>query len=104
MKSKTMKVIGIIVTTLGLMIYSSILNGWAFSKLWQWFMVPTFNLAALSIPSAIGIGYVVSYLTHQIKEDDEDRSFSEKMIIGVVQGTCKPIFALLFGAIVAQFM
>lgn len=99
-----MKIIGYTAVTFAIVIYSSILNGWALSKLWEWFIEPTFGLAALSIPAAIGLGYVVSYLTHQSKEGDSEGTYGEKLVKGVVVGTLKPLFSLAFGFIVASFM
>ena len=101
-----MKIIGFIVTTIVLMIYAAILNGWALAKLWSWFIVQTFSLPALSIPAAIGLSLVVSYLTYQIsyKPKENDSAYWEKLVEGGLTATAKPIFALLFGAIVKLWL
>lgn len=42
-----------------------ILEGLILTKLWTWFVVPTFGLPMLSIPAAIGICLIMAFLTHQ---------------------------------------
>jgi multisubunit Na+/H+ antiporter MnhB subunit len=79
-------------------------NGYVLSVLWRWFMVPTFHLPTLSIPVAIGIAMVISYLTHQYDPYESPDSASERMLKSAVVGLCKPGFALLFGWIVLQFV
>lgn len=49
------------------MVYGAMMNGWALSKLWSWFIVSTFALPALTIPAAIGVALVVNYLTQARK-------------------------------------
>lgn len=66
-------------------------------------MVPTFQLPLLSIPVAIGISMVVSYLTHQYDAYESPDSASEKLAKTFAVGFFKPVFALLFGWIVLQF-
>ena len=44
--------------------FSLILNGLVLKKLWGWFVVANFGLKPLSIPSAIGIALIVSFLTY----------------------------------------
>ena len=37
--------------------------GFVFSRLWAWFIVPVFNLPALTVMQAVGINIVVGLLT-----------------------------------------
>jgi len=100
-----MKIIGYITVTLALPIYNALMNGWALSKLWAWFIAPTFELPVLNIPKALGMACVVTYLTHQIPELAEKKeSYGMVVAKGFVVGTLKPLFALLFGVIVKQWM
>lgn len=99
-----MKVIGYIATTIILMVYSTLLDGWAIAKLWAWFIVPTFSLQALTIAQAIGFALVVSYLTHQIQPTEKDDEFWVTLLRGVLNGTFKPLLSLLFGAVVRMWM
>jgi hypothetical protein len=80
---------------------SSILNGWALSILWEWFMVPVFALPSLTIPTAIGISLVVSYLTHHYVDTDKDEENAAK--VGMY-AFLKPVVVLAIGWVVKQFM
>lgn len=80
---------------------SSVLNGWAFSILWGWFIVPTFAIPALSVPLAIGISMCVSYVTYVpkfVKGEDEDTTGL------IIFSLLKPFIVLLFAYIVKQFI
>lgn len=101
-----MKVIGYITTTIVIMVYGSILNGWALSKLWAWFMVTTFGLPSLSIPAAIGVAMVASYLTREIDETkkQDDEKYWVKMLQCALICTVKPLFAICFGSIVKLWL
>lgn len=50
-------------------------EGFVLTKLWAWFVVPTFGLPMLTIPIAIGICIIAAFLTHQqnfkLKSGDE---------------------------------
>ncbi len=90
------------------LVLSAMLNGYALSVLWGWFIVPTFGLPQLSVVAAIGVAMVVGYLTnHQQPEKEDpydDRSFGQKMGPVIALAVMKPIFALTFGWIVHLFM
>lgn len=43
-------------------IASMLLNGYAFSVLWGWFIVPVFGVPALSVMQAVGIATLISML------------------------------------------
>ncbi len=87
-------------------VFSSIFNGYVLSVLWGWFMVPTFGVPELSIPAAIGIALVVSYLTHQMIdcEKEEKRTFGAEVTKSIIIAIVKPLFALFIGWIVNMFM
>ena len=90
--------IGIILGFVALLIITSVLNGWALSILWLWFLVP-FGLPVLSIPQAIGIAMVVNYLTYQyIKNNDKDWGTA------LVAALARPFVALGIGYIVTLFL
>lgn len=99
-----MKAIGYISTTIVLMVYGAMMNGWALSKLWSWFIVKTFGLPALTIPSAIGVAMVVTYLTQKLDDKKSEDKYWEVLVKGAVISTLKPLFALGFGAIVKLWL
>jgi hypothetical protein len=99
-----MQAIGYITVTALAIVYGQTLNGWTLSILWAWFIVPTFACVGLSIPAAIGISLVVSYLTTKIKRKKEQPPFGEMLLEGIITSTIKPALALMFGYVVQCFM
>lgn len=77
-----------------------ILNGFALKVIWGWFMVPVFGLPALTIPAALGIGILVSYLTQNSVSPDQQtgRRWTAMQLLA------RPILALGLGALVHLFM
>lgn len=100
-----MQFIGRFTVSIVCMIYTALLSGWAFTKLWSWFVVTTFGLAPLSIPAAIGLAFVVSYLTHQPNpEASKDKTWAQLLYFGVGYATAKVVLAMTFGYIVKLWM
>ena len=94
-----------IVGFVALMIVSTLLNGWALSVLWGWFFVPTLGLPDLTVVQAIGIGMVVSYLTHQYTDtDSKNEEWWEGIVRAFSFAIFKPIFAISFGWVIHLFM
>ena len=88
---------------IGLMVMSSIINGFVLTKLWAWFVVTTFELPQLSIPTAIGISMVVRYLTYQWQPDLEGGS-GDKVAKSVGFSIMFPFMTLCLGWIVHLFV
>ncbi|MGD1852764.1 MAG: hypothetical protein ACFB2W_00795 [Leptolyngbyaceae cyanobacterium] len=84
------------------MAVSTILNGWALHLLWSWFVVPVFEaLPALTIGQSIGISMVVGFLTYQYHPEPKETKGGGGAIVAVL---LRPLFAVLFGLIVKQFI
>ena len=88
----------------------TILNGWVFTKLWAWIIVPFFGLPLLPIPIAIGIVFISTFLTHQsdtsetlIDEEDEEKK-KKKQLFQAVTNITKPFAFLLFGWILSHWI
>ena len=74
------------------------INGWVLSILWGWFIVPL-GAMALSVPAAIGVALVVSFLTHQYRSkanDDPDWG-------ALIWLLCGPPVTLFVGWVVKTF-
>lgn len=100
-----MKAIGYAATTVTFIFINSVLSGLALSLLWAWFVVATFSLPELNIPTAIGLALIVSYLTHQnIKQESDGREFGEILFEGIIKGLMKPLWAILIGWIITLFL
>ena len=99
-----MKAIGIITVTLVTMVLSTLLNGWAFSLLWEWFVVPL-GYPVLSIPQAIGLAMTIAYATHQYQKDEnKGKRFTEVLAWGVSLAIVKPLMSLGIGLIIKSFL
>ena len=84
---------------------ATILNGFVFSILWKWFMVPTLGLPMIGIVQSIGIATMVGYLTnHNIAKENDDEDKIEKYTRLVVISIFRPLLALLIGYIAHFFM
>ena len=106
-ETHAMKAIGYFAVFICGSVVNHIVNGWALTLLWAWFVVATFDVRPLSIPAAIGLSLVVGYLTYQFKPDtkeDKEKSFGHRLAEAWVIGVTKPLFALLIGVIVKQWM
>ena len=79
-----------------------ILSGYVLSILWAWFITSTFGLPVLTIPVAIGVMLVVSYLTKQSDFNNSDREDYQKRV-NVLQ-IVKPLGALAVGYVIKMFM
>jgi membrane protein CcdC involved in cytochrome C biogenesis len=73
------------------------LHGFVLVKLWLWFIVPIFHLPVLSLVPAIGVGMVMSFLTHQTSDCKEIEEDPEKRVIkSMVTAFTRPLLTLLF--------
>jgi len=86
-------------------IISSIMNGWALSTMWGWFVVPLFHLPELNIPYAIGISMVVGMLVRQAsQENKKEKSWSTIVAEIFAYAIFTPLFTVFLGWIVKGFL
>ena len=98
-------VLGGIVGVGVLMVCLSLFQGYVVSVLWGWFIVPVFGVPALSIVPAIGIALVVTYLTHQIQDNEAGKHGVGKQVLdGTVRAVVKSTVALVLGWSVHLFL
>jgi len=82
----------------------SIWEGFVLMKLWGWFIVPTFGLPVLTIPVAIGMVMIVTFLAHQMRTDSEDIDPIQHAIRLFSYGFVNAGVILLIGYIVTFFL
>ncbi len=102
-----MKILGYITSILLLMVVSALCNGYVVSTLWEWFVAPTFGLALLSMPAAIGLGALLNYITWQnIKEPEngKKRKPGEVIFEGFALVIMRAILTLLVCWVITLFM
>ena len=100
-----MEILFILSAAVALMVVGTIWRGYVFSVLWKWFIVPVFPaMPLLSIPVAIGIAMVVSFLAYQYTYNKDDRETSAKMGTAFGAVLLYPALALLIGWVVTLFL
>lgn len=100
-----MRVIELFTVTIVLVVYSGLMIARALTKLWTWFIVPTFKAPPLSIAAAIGLVIVVGYMVQQSScSKKEGKGYGELLLEGFIEATIKPLMALLLGCIVKMWM
>lgn len=82
------------------------LNGWALATLWAWFIAPVFSVSNLSIANAIGIATVVNFIVPKPAKPKSDTKPTIQEAIGqsLLEVFLIPLFAVLFGWIIYQFV
>jgi len=86
------------------MLISPIINGFVITKLWLWFIVPTFEADPLRLVEAIGLMFLINYIkAKRDKEADKDK-FWEQFATNMIYLILMAGFALLSGWIVQMFM
>lgn len=90
---------------LPLAFYFTLSSAFVASKLWEWFVMPTFNVGTIRIVPIIGIMMLIRLCTnqHHVNTNKDERTTTEKIthIIGLV---ISPWFVLLGAYIVHRFM
>lgn len=79
-----------------------VLEGWVITRLWEWFVVPQFGVAQISIAYAIGLSLVLSLLAYTpsvTRAPGEEASFSAGFGVTFV----RPLLALLVGWVVHTY-
>ena len=89
-------------------IVSVVVNAWAITKLWTWFIVPLFGLLPLTIAQAAGLGLVASILckadTTGLKQYDSSSEVSAAISKLFVSAIITPVLYVFIGWIVSGFM
>jgi hypothetical protein len=95
---------GLVVLAFVTIIAGTIMNGWVLSITWGWFIVPFFHLPKLSLVFAMGIGLVISFLTHQDIPNPKDQTTSEAVGRLVASAFITPLMFLVTGWVIHLFV
>lgn len=96
-----MKALFAVIGVLTTLVIGPIWHGYALSIVWGWFVAPTFGIARLSIPAAIGLSAIVGFLA---KSDTDDKPTEEQWKAAALRTFVKPAVILLFCWIVRHWM
>ncbi len=100
-------VIGVLALLALFIAFSAMFNGWALTKLWGWFIVPVFHLPMLTLPMAMGLSLVVSFLTYQHQSTTtakDDKEKKERSINFFVLIFLRPLIVVGIGYVIHSFM
>ena len=88
----------------GVMLYGIWATSFVIYHLWQWFIVPTFGLHALTYAQSYGIALIVGFLTyhHVFKTSDDTRS-GKTQAIEVLTVLFHPWITLFIGWLVHAY-
>src|SRR5688572_16198368 len=98
--------VGLIVSFVLLVVWGVIMNGWALSLIWNWFIPPLFHLTTLTMAQAMGVSTVFQlFLGHKSTSDSKsrDKSAGELILEGFIVATLGPVFVVGFAWIILQF-
>lgn len=90
--------------------FAYIVNGWALSILWDWFVTSVFDVPSLNVPIAIGLSIVIGYLTASTPDLDKktesksEGEFVQSVCTSVMYSFLRPLIILGVGWIVLQFV
>lgn len=90
-------------TALILMTFSVFIGGFVFSKLYEWFIVSTFQAPKITFAQALGLILFVGYLKPQAKKDEEKFSI-EKLAKQFFGQVLMALFVLVVGYLILQFV
>jgi len=85
-------------------IISSIINGFVITKLWAWFVVPTFEANPLRIIEAIGLMFLVNHIKAKRDKEHNKDKFWEQFVADAIYLILISVFALLGGRIIQIFI
>lgn len=105
-ETKGFACLGVIVFTFFSLPIGSLMNGWVLSILWEWFIIPIFNVSSLSIPMAIGFSLVIGFLTKKSSSDENNKNKEISTLVGEVieYSILYPLFTLALAWVVVQFI
>lgn len=102
-QEKFVSCLGVLAVAIGFTIVGAVLNGWALSVLWGWFIVPVLKVPQLTILQAIGVAMVVSFLTKNYSTSDKSKGTADLIGDLIAATLINPVLTIGLGWIVLQF-
>jgi hypothetical protein len=89
---------------------SAMFSGFAIATMWDWFVVPSFDLPGLSLPAAYGMGILAAYVSMPtsasdiatVKQLHPSATGQAGYYLGQAVG--RSVLALIFGFLASRFM
>ena len=97
---------GTAILALVLVLTSVVLNALTLSLLWQWIIVGTFGVAALTLGQAYGVSVFVSFFKAGLatKTPEKGATLNETLVVGMVEVVLFNLLFLVLGFIASLFI
>lgn len=95
--------LGVFVTCVALIFLGALMRGWVLSYLWAWFLVPL-GAPPLTFSHAVGVAFVIVYLTHQWYPAEQKRSWSEIISNALTYSLIAPLSVLAIAWLLARWL
>lgn len=81
-------------------------NGFVFTVLWGWFIVPVFAVPVVTVTQAIGVSVFVAFVRNKrFSEPDDKRAFSPEWWAFVIsESLFRPVWVLIISVVVYFFV
>lgn len=96
--------VGLLISVPTVIVLSALVNGWALSVMWGWFVVPLFHLPAMSIVYAIGFSLVVGMFKPNTSSHDTRKKDTRELVTAVIAEILSPVLVVGIGWIVKLFI
>lgn len=73
----------------------ALLHGFVFTKLWAWFVIPTFSLPALELVPAAGIILMISFIRSDVSKNNETANWEDAITVLIKNSLVSAGFALI---------
>jgi hypothetical protein len=96
----------ILTLAVGMIVATALLRAWVLICLWEWFIVASFGVTMINIPTAIGITLIAGMLTQHNAKTSTGEKKDTSTLIGEIFGLAVvgPLLVLFMGWIVKGFM
>ena len=98
--------LGIFVSVSALLVLSSVLNGWALSSVWNWFIPTIFGLPVLTLWQAVGVGMVLQLFVHNVNydsnKDTKGKTYWEVFFTSLIEIIVRNVMYFGMGWIIFQ--
>lgn len=100
--------LGIIFGLIATLVVGTLMDGWALSKIWNWFMPTIFSLPVLTLWKAIGVSMVFELFsrTNKSKKSDSksnEKTIGEAILASIIEVTVVPLTSVGIAWVVLQF-
>lgn len=86
-----------------ILITTSLIGGYAFMKLWQWFIVYAFSVQAITLVQAVGLAFFWGCLKPKNKDKDNDEFTWEKLTNKFIESLSWLVVTLGLGYLITLF-